>query len=44
MMDVTNSNVECFRLDHTILVGDGFLETDVVFIGLSVVSQVGFKR
>ena len=44
MMDVKNSNVEYSCLDHTILVGDGFLETDMVFIGLSAVSHVGFKR
>ena len=31
-------------LDRAILMRDGFLEIDMVFSGLSVVSHVGFKQ
>ena len=44
MMDVKHSIVEYSCLDHTIMVRDDFLEADMVFIGLSVMSHVGFKR
>ena len=45
-MDVKNlmKKNQYFNLDRTILMRDGFLEIDMVFSGLSVVSPVGFKR
>ena len=44
MMDVKNSIVEGSCLDHTILVRDGFLETDMVSIRLSVDEKLEVQK